>query len=123
MATFDDVVDKAKDLAETVGKQTEKVVEISKLKLQVSQVNSDVKHAYEKLGSAIYNMKKANYEDEGLIASVVEEIDGLMEERVRAEAKLATLKNMVICEACGAKNQQDAVYCTKCGSRLMDAED
>lgn len=122
MATFDDVVDKAKDLAETAGKKAERVVEVSKLKLQVSQINADIRRAYEKLGSAVYNMKKANYEDEELIASVVEEIDDLVEDRASTEAKLAVLKNQVICDTCGAKNPQEAVYCVKCGSRLVDAE-
>jgi ribosomal protein L40E len=122
MATFDDVVDKAKDFAETAGKKAERVVEISRLKLQVSQINSDIRRAYEKLGSAVYNMKKANYEDADLISSVVEEIDGLVEDRASTEAKLAALKNQVVCDTCGAKNPQEAVYCVKCGSRLMDAE-
>ena len=122
MATFDDVVDKAKDFAETAGKTAEKVVEVSKLKLQVSQINSEVKRAYEKLGSAVYHMKKANYEDEGLIASVVEEIDGLFADKDAVEAKLAALRNQMICDTCGAKNPKDAVYCVKCGSRLQDEE-
>ncbi len=123
MSAFDDVVDKAKDIAETAGKKAEKVVEVSKLKLRVSQINSEAKKAYEKLGSAVYHMKKANYEDEGLIASVVEEIDGLYAERAKIEARLASLKNQVICDTCGAKNPEDAVYCVKCGSRLFDTEE
>ena len=123
MSAFDDVVDKAKDIAETAGKKAEKVVEVSKLKLRVSQINSEAKKAYEKLGSAVYHMKIANYEDEGLIASVVEEVDGLYAERAKIEARLASLKNQVICDTCGAKNPEDAVYCVKCGSRLFDTEE
>ena len=123
MSAFDDVVDKAKDIAETAGKKAEKVVEVSKLKLRVSQINSEAKKVYEKLGSAVYHMKKANYEDEGLIASVVEEVDGLYAERAKIEARLASLKTQVICDTCGAKNPEDAVYCVKCGSRLFDTEE
>ncbi len=123
MSAFDDVVDKAKDIAETAGKKAEKVVEVSKLKLRVSQINSEAKKAYEKLGSAVYHMKKANYEDEGLIASVVEEVDELYAERAKIEARLASLKNQVICDTCGAKNPEDAVYCVKCGNRLFDTEE
>lgn len=122
MATFDDVVDKAKDFAETAGKTAEKVVEVSKLKLQVSQINSEIKRAYEKLGSAVYHMKKADYEDDGLISSVVEEIDSLFAEKDSVEAKLAALRNQLICTTCGAKNPKDALYCVKCGSRLQDEE-
>ena len=88
MANFDNVVGLAKDIAETAGKTAERVVGISKLKLRVSQINSEIKKAYEKLGSAVYNMKKANYEDDGLIASVVEEVDDLHAERAKVEAKL-----------------------------------
>jgi ribosomal protein L40E len=120
MSTFDNVLDKAKDIAETAGKKAEKVVEISKLKLRVSQINSEAKKAYEKLGSAVYHMKKANYEDEGLIASVVEEVDELYAERAKVEARLASLQNQVICSTCGAKNPEDAVFCVKCGNRLFE---
>ncbi len=123
MATFDDVVDKAKDIAECAGKKAEKVVEVSKLKLQVSQINSEVRHAYEKLGRAVYNMKKADYEDAGLIDSVTEEIDGLFSEKEKIELKIASLKNQVLCSTCGAKNSSDAVYCVKCGCRLNSEEE
>lgn len=123
MANFDNVVGLAKDIAETAGKTAERVVGISKLKLRVSQINSEIKKAYEKLGSAVYNMKKANYEDDGLIASVVEEVDDLHAERAKVEAKIASLKKQVICNTCGAKNPEDAVYCVKCGSRFENTEE
>lgn len=123
MSTFDNVVDMAKDLAGTAGKKAEKVVELSKLKLRVSQINSEVKKAYEKLGSGVYHMKKTGYEDEGLIDSVVEEIDTLAAERTRVEEKIAKLKEQVVCETCGAKNKKEAVYCIMCGSRIQDAEE
>ncbi len=123
MATIDDVVDRAKDLAGIAEKKAEKVVELSKLKIRVSQLNSDIKKAYEKLGSAVYHMKKADYKDEELISSVAEEIDDLIAEKAKAEAKIALLKNQTVCSTCGAKNPSDAVYCVKCGSRLNSEEE
>lgn len=120
--TFDSVVDKAKDVAGQAGKQAEKVVEISKLKLQVSQINSELKKAYAKLGSAVYNMKKADYTDDGLIDSVTGEIDDLLGRKKAAEKQLAALRKLTICPTCGAKNPMDALFCNKCGARIAKGE-
>ena len=117
---FDRVVDKAKVFAETAGKKAEKAVEISKLKFRVSQINSEIRKIYEKLGRAVYNMKKANYEDRGLVESVAEEIDELFAEKAAVERKIAFLKSMVVCPVCGAKNARTETFCGKCGSSLSE---
>lgn len=72
---IEDIFGKAKQAASAAGKKTEELVEISKLKLSAMQVNTDIKALYEKLGSAVYSMQKAHYENPELVASLVEEID------------------------------------------------
>ena len=117
---FDRVMDKAKVFAEAAGKKAEKAVELSKLKLRVSQINSEIRKIYEKLGKAVYNMKKADYDDPGLIESVAEEIDELFAEKAAVERKIARIRSLVICPVCGAKNPNDSDFCCKCGTTFSN---
>ncbi len=117
-SVFDDFLGKAKDVADAAGKKTGELVEISKLKLQCVKLNSAIKERYEKLGSAVYSMKKSDYENPELISSMVEEITELLDKLNETSEKIADIKNISICSCCGAKNPPENVYCAKCGSKL-----
>lgn len=115
---LEDILSKAKKAADVAGKKTEDLVEISKLKLSAVQVNSDIKVLYEKLGTAVYSMQKANYENPELIQSVVEEIDEKRRDLKMIHDQLAVLKKTKACPCCQTKNPKEAYYCQKCGSKL-----
>lgn len=115
---IEDIFGKAKQVANAAGKKTGELVEISKLKLSAMQINSDIKELYEKLGSAVYSMKKANYDNPELVVSLVEEIDEKRVELREVNEKVAVLQKSKECPCCQTKNPQDAFYCQKCGSRL-----
>ena len=120
MSTWDDIFSKAKDIADYAGKKTGDMVEISKLKLQISQLNSDIKHIYVKLGNAVYTMKKGDFENPELVDSLTEEIDLLVGKRIELEKKLAAAKKMVHCSACGHNNPAGSAYCLRCGNKIAD---
>ena len=120
--TFDSAINAAKDIAQTAGKKAEQLIEISKVKIQITQINGSIAKTYEKLGSGVYNMKKADYMDESLITSLVSQIDDLIAEREAAKAKLAELKEMVICPECGARNPKNVPYCSYCGNKIKKDE-
>ena len=63
MGVWEEIWDKTKDVANAAGKKTGEIVEISKYKIQVAQINGDIRSQYEKLGNAVYNMVKADYEN------------------------------------------------------------
>lgn len=115
---FEDVFGKAKKAANVAGKKTEELVEISKLKFSAMQINTDIKALYEKLGNAVYSMKKANYENPDLVDGLVEEIDDKRKELKNIHAEIAVLQKAKECPCCQTKNPKDAYYCQKCGSKL-----
>lgn len=119
---FDDFLGKTKGVADAAGKKTGELVEISKLKLQCVQLNSDIRERYEKLGSAVYSMVKSDYENPELVNSMVEEITELLDKLNETSEKIADIKNISICTCCGAKNPPENCYCSKCGSRLTGKE-
>ncbi|MDF2566810.1 MAG: hypothetical protein K0R90_266 [Oscillospiraceae bacterium] len=118
MGMFDDILGKAKDVADVAGKKTGEFVETSKLKFQCVQINNEIKALYEKLGSAVYSMAKSGYENPELVKSIVDEISELLQKLNETSEKIADIKNVSICTCCGAKNSTESYYCSKCGNKI-----
>lgn len=124
MAALDDLMHKAKELADTVGKATGELVDDSRQKLQELKLSSELKDAYERLGSVVYDGIKAGEQNQALVDLVVGEIDAIREnlESLRT-AKTAPVPEEKYCPQCGTTNGKDAVFCTRCGAPLsMTAE-
>lgn len=118
MAIFDDIMDKARQMADFAGKKTSEAVGISKLKLQAVQINSTMQSTYERIGELIYEQEKTGTDNYDLVAVCISEIDSLLVELNEINDRIADLKNAVRCPACGAANPENALYCAKCGGRL-----
>ena len=67
MAALDDLMNKARELADLVGKATEELVDDSRIKIQELKLSSELKDAYERLGSVIYDGIKSGEENQALI--------------------------------------------------------
>ncbi len=117
---FDDVFGKAKGAAYVASKKTGEIVEVSKLKLKCVQLSGQIKDEYEKLGSAVYSMRKNGYENEELVASVSANIDSLLKQLDEVSGKVESIKNIIVCPTCGKKNPDTSYYCSKCGSRIAE---
>lgn len=115
---FDNIIETAKDVYGVASKKTGELVEISKIKLECVKINGEIKKLYERLGNTVYSMMKANYENQSLVDSLVEEITENLNKLAELNTKLSDIKNINICPACNAKNPEDNYYCAKCGSRL-----
>ena len=122
---IEDIFGKAKKVANAAGKKTGELVELSKLKLNAMQINTDIKALYQKLGGAVYSMKRASYENQELLDSLMEEIDDKREELKAVNDQIAALQKAKECPCCQTKNPKEAYYCQKCGSKLSvpDKED
>ena len=122
MAALDDLMHKAKELADTVGKATGELVDDSRMKLQELKLSSELKDAYERLGSVTYDGIKAGAQNQALVDLVVGEIDAIREslETLRS-AKAAPETGEKYCPQCGTTNDKDSVYCSRCGAPLAMA--
>ncbi len=118
MGKLDEVLAKAKDLAKVAGNKTEEVVELTRLKIQASQLRGDIDANYLKLGEIIYELNKAGTENEELISMCIAEIESQREELAELTNKIDEMKNVVKCTECMAANPVGALYCARCGARL-----
>lgn len=120
MDYFDKVADGVRSTAETIGKKTQDVVDISKLKLNAYEINSEIKKRFEALGRIVYDAKQGDYNCDIVIEENIRGINVLFERLSEINNKIAKLKNKVCCNKCSAINESDAVFCSKCGCRLSD---
>ncbi|MGN0686913.1 MAG: hypothetical protein ACI4KA_02260 [Oscillospiraceae bacterium] len=120
MGFLDELVSTTKNVAATAGKKTDEAVKLSKLKIKKSQIKSDIKAKYEKLGELVYNMNKANEKDEEAYNAAIADIDDLNAKLADLDRQLDELNGEVACEKCGAKTKNDNSYCPKCGTKLPE---
>lgn len=122
MDTFDDLFEKAKSLVDIAGKKTSDVVELAKLRMSRMQVNNEIQRTYEKLGAFVYKFRKTGEENDALIEICVSEVDGLLKKLDEIADKINEIKSSIKCPQCGAVNDDEAVYCAKCGAKMSPEE-
>lgn len=123
MGIFEDVVLGAKSAATTVGKKAGELVDISKLRFSASEINSEINKRFEAMGRVIYDSKKDGTNVDGLVTECVRSIDALYERLDDVNASLARLRRKNTCRSCGAINETEAVYCSRCGQRMQQSSE
>lgn len=122
MGFLEELISSAKVMVDKAGKQTDKVVEVSKLKYQSIQLQNEVNHLYEQLGVAVYAKMVEEYDNGDLIASLADEITEVRAALKVVEDKISEQKNERFCPNCGAKSSREAVFCANCGAKLKEEE-
>lgn len=123
MGFIDELLSSAKIVVDKAGKQTDKVLEISKLKYQSIQLQNELAHLYEQLGVAVYAKMVQEADNGDLIASLGDEITEVRAALEVVEEKISEQKNLRTCPNCGAKLPREAAFCSSCGTKLETAPD
>lgn len=122
MGILDDVVINAKSAAQSVGKMAGQFVDMSKLRLNLSELNGEINKRYQELGQFIYEAKKAGTADETELEEKITALDELYAQFSVVSAQLAALQNKVTCPACGKQMALDSMFCSHCGMKLDGAK-
>ncbi len=118
MGFFDDVVGKAKNAVNVMGKNAGNLVDSSKLKFHAAELKGDIQKSYEALGKLIYEANKNGTDATEATSQAVTAIDELYEQMAAIEAQLLKLNNKIVCSNCGEKSENSASFCPKCGTKL-----
>lgn len=115
-----------KNLKGTVRKTTEVVyekssqlVELTKLKIKLSQVEGEVDKLFGLLGTKIYDEYKKGAEFPEEIASLCVALDSKYKELETLISQSDEIKEVQECPACKEKNPADSKFCSKCGEKLV----
>lgn len=120
MGMLDDVIVNAKSAANVVGKKAAQLVDISKLRISVADLNNEISKQYESLGRAAYDAQKSGGDLSEEISERAKTIDDLNEQLNAVNEQLAAAREKLVCPNCGQENAQGSVYCSKCGQKLSD---
>ncbi len=118
MSAFNNLFHKAKEVANAAGKKTGSAVELSKLKLQVMQLRSQIQSTYERIGILVYEQEKTGTDNGELVVVCIKEIDEYLDRINDLNASISLIKDGVKCPACGTGNDLDQRYCKKCGTSM-----
>ncbi len=122
MGLFENAVNTAKSAARTVGKKAEEVLDLSRNKLSVSELENNLENSYAALGMLYYNYLENGVTDREREQALVQEIDGINASIRELKESINEMRNRVTCPACAAANDAGAVFCSQCGARLHGEE-
>jgi len=105
---FEDVISKAKTVADNTGKLTSEMVELGKLKYKAKQISWEIERTYAKLGVIVYEAKKTGGDFDAVIAAAVNELDELNEKLDHFEEKIRDFKKGDRYRPSKASDEQEA---------------
>lgn len=118
MATWEDIVLKARDLADAAGRKVNDVTEIAVQKLEIADNERAIRLAIEALGGMLYDSRKEKAElNEELVAELISQVDELTAANERLQAEIDNRRGCKTC-ACGCKNPENSAFCNACGKKL-----
>lgn len=115
---WNEIIEKARDLAKTATEKSQEFYQISKLKIEITELKAKKEKNFAAIGKKLYESKKAGEETPDFDAEM-EEIDLLDAEIEAKKDAIAVLKNASRCPNCGADVDEDDPFCPKCGTNLQ----
>lgn len=122
MGLFENAVNTARSAAKTVGKKAEEVLDLSRNKLSISELENDLEASYASLGMLYYNYLENGTTDPEKEQALVREIDEINAAIRELKENINEMRNRITCPACAAANDPQAVFCSQCGARLQGEE-
>ena len=116
MSAFDNLMDRAREVASLASKKTGTAVELSKLKLQSMQIRSQMQSTYERIGILVYEQEKTGTDNHELMSVCIQEVDALMVRLNEINVQISLIKDGVRCPNCDTSNPVDTAYCKSCGA-------
>lgn len=118
MGILDDVVINAKSAAEAVGKKAGQIVDASKLRINVAELNAEISKHYEALGQYVFETCREKLAEDAEAVGKMAEIDELQVQLAVVSKELNDKQNKTVCPACGKQSPATAQFCSNCGTDL-----
>ena len=118
MASWEDVLLKARDLADAAGRKMCDAADLTKQKLKIAENERAIRVALEALGGMVYDSRKEGAEmNEELTAELIAQVDELTAANEQLMAEIDNRRGCKTCE-CGTSNPEGSAFCNTCGKKL-----
>ncbi len=119
MATWEEMVCKAKELTAAAGRKASDMADLAKMKLKMAENEKAKGDALEALGKLLYDSRHEEKDlDEDTVSVLVAQVDELVTANEELQANIDNNRGCKTCSSCGASNKEAAAYCNKCGREL-----
>lgn len=122
MGILDDMVINARSAAEAVGKKAGQLMDASKLRINVAELNAEISKRYEALGQYVYESCREKLAEDPEAVGKMAEIDELKTQHAALSKELTDKQNKVVCPTCGKQSANNVRFCSNCGTQLMTEE-
>lgn len=120
---FNDAVNKTKEAFAVAKDKTAEIINVGKMKYDIAALERELGKLYTALGMKTYenigNLQNADSD----ILDAAERIRLKKEEISAAKAELLKAKAKRLCPKCGSAIDENAVFCSICGEKLIFNED
>jgi zinc-ribbon domain len=124
-----DIFGKIKRGVVKVGKETDKVVDIKRVEMEIRSTNKQMDDLYHKLGEMVYESKAINAPENPEVAGIVAKISDLTHLIISKEEEINDIKAGKVttpmpepgkrfCTNCGKLNEADSKFCAECGAKM-----
>ncbi len=106
-------------VADSATKKAGGIVELTKLNLQIFDLNTDVELLMKEIGKAVYlthTGAEINPED---INAMISQIDLKYEKISQIKAEIAEKKAVTACPVCSCECDKEDAFCRICGSKMQ----
>ena len=110
--------EKAGKMADAATKKAGDMAALTKLNLQIFDLNTDIDGLYKDLGRIVY---LAHVGDESFVADLDDkfaQIDEKLAKIAELREAIADTKTTVVCPGCGKECSKGDEFCSKCGHKL-----
>ncbi len=118
MTTFEDILVKARDIVDSVKGKTGEIVDKTKVKMAIADMEKKLAATFEGIGRLVYDAETSGEDIADLKADAFETVKELQAEIAALQNRLYDIDGISCCGACGAPNEKDATFCKKCGKAL-----
>ena len=104
--------------ARYAGKCAGNLVDVTKLNLQIFDLNSEVSELLKAAGQTVYQAHLGEETDDEALAVILDELDVKNAQVAELKERVAALRNAKTCPACGEPCGREDRFCKSCGAAL-----
>lgn len=118
---MDRIISEIKNTADKVAKKSSELLELSKVKLGISNTKASIDNNFKILGELVYHSQKNDGEiDTDKLEETISTIDELYKKLGEYNNLEAELTNKKLCPKCQKLNENDAAFCSRCAFDFSD---